>query len=401
MTQNMLANTNYRLVVALVFLFFLGFSATAQEKFELRDGDRVVLLGSGIIENEQQYGWLESLFTSLWPDRYISFRNLGWSGDTVFGEARTYYTSQPSPFELLISQVKAVNPSLAILAYGMVESEKGEQGLATFTEGLNTLLDSLDKLSTKVVLLSPLSLTHQLKSEKERTTQDANTYYTRIKTVADERGLTHIDINPLMVNHGKQIMGTGVHLNEKGYAWLAAYIREALGFPIQESNLQIDWRKKEVLTSSEISNLKWENKENLFSLSLIYEYLPIPLPDRIESQPTIMVKGLKKGQYGLRINEEIVAVGTHQEWEKGIVLQQGPGIRQSERLRETIQKKDEIYFRQYRPQNRTYILGFRAYEQGRHEEDLKDLDLLVAWLDGQINQLKQPQQQQLYFFSIQ
>lgn len=401
MTQNMCASTSYGLAFALFFTFSLGFSASAQEKFELQDGDRVVLLGSGLIENEQRYGWLECLLTSLWPERYISFRNLGWSGDTVFGEARTYYTSPPSPFELLISQVKAANPSLVILAYGTVESEKGEKGLPAFSTGLNTLLDSLDKLVPKVVLMSPLFLAHRLNPEMGKTMQDGNPYSESIKRVAEERGLTHIDVNPQMDIHGEEIMGTGLQLNEEGYAWLAAYIRESLGFPLRENKLQIDWRQKEVLTSSEISNLKWENKESLFSLSLMNTHLPVPLPDRVESLSKITVKGLKKGQYGLRVNDEIVAVGTHQDWENGIALQQGPVIRQSERLRETIQKKDDIFFRQYRPQNRTYILGFRAYEQGRHEEDLKDLGLLVAWLDGQINQLKQPKQQQLHFFSIQ
>ena len=58
------------------------------EKFELRDGDRVVLLGGTFIEREQQYGYLEAGLLSHFPGRKITVRNLGWSGDTVWGEAR-------------------------------------------------------------------------------------------------------------------------------------------------------------------------------------------------------------------------------------------------------------------------------------------------------------------------
>lgn len=63
--------------------------------FELKDGDRVVLLGATMIEQEQRYGYWEAALTSRWPDRNVTFRNLGWSGDTVRGEART--ASAPRP----------------------------------------------------------------------------------------------------------------------------------------------------------------------------------------------------------------------------------------------------------------------------------------------------------------
>ena len=47
------------------------------EKFELRDGDRVVFLGNTLIEREQKYGYWELMLTMAWPERNITFRNLG------------------------------------------------------------------------------------------------------------------------------------------------------------------------------------------------------------------------------------------------------------------------------------------------------------------------------------
>ena len=56
--------------------------------FEFRDGDRVVFLGSAFIERLQNTGYLETMLTAAIPSKNITFRNLGWSGDTVWGDAR-------------------------------------------------------------------------------------------------------------------------------------------------------------------------------------------------------------------------------------------------------------------------------------------------------------------------
>src|SRR5262245_57862453 len=60
----------------------------ARGEFELRDGDRVVLLGDTLIEREQHFGFIELMLTTRFPERNITFRNLGWSGDTPSGDSR-------------------------------------------------------------------------------------------------------------------------------------------------------------------------------------------------------------------------------------------------------------------------------------------------------------------------
>src|SRR5262249_38018163 len=66
--------------------------------FELADGDRVVLLGNTLIEREQRYGYWEAALAARFPRRAVQFRNLGWSGDTVFGEARAGFGSAADGF---------------------------------------------------------------------------------------------------------------------------------------------------------------------------------------------------------------------------------------------------------------------------------------------------------------
>ena len=98
----------------------------------------------------------------------------------------------------------------------------------------------------------------------------------------------------------------------------------------------------------------------------------------------LQITGLKKGFYTLTADDEQITTASAKQWAEGVPLRQGPLFEQASRLREQIIKKNEIFFHQYRPQNRTYILGFRAYEQGRHAEGLKELGLIITWLEGQI-----------------
>ena len=55
--------------------------------FEFRAGDRVVFLGATLLEREHDDVYLESLLTARFADKNLTFRNLAWSGDTVWGDS--------------------------------------------------------------------------------------------------------------------------------------------------------------------------------------------------------------------------------------------------------------------------------------------------------------------------
>ncbi len=96
----------------LAFLSLLApLAVRAAEPFEWKDGDRVVLIGGTLIEREQRYGYWEAALTSRWPDRNITFRNLGWSGDTVFGEARAGFGAAAEGFAHLRQHVLELKPT--------------------------------------------------------------------------------------------------------------------------------------------------------------------------------------------------------------------------------------------------------------------------------------------------
>src|SRR6266581_1477716 len=137
----------------LVVMLFAS-AAAAAPKFELQDGDRVVFIGNTFIERDIQYNYLETLLSAQWPKRNFTFRNMGWSGDTVFVPARA--GSGPNRgIDLLVEYVKELRPTVLFIAYGMNESFEGEAGLSRFVDGYNKLLDALAPTKARLVLISP------------------------------------------------------------------------------------------------------------------------------------------------------------------------------------------------------------------------------------------------------
>ena len=71
-------------LLALGVVFGRGADAVdAADGLELRDGDRIVLLGNTLIERAQIYGYLETMLTIGNPGMGLTFRNIGWSADNA------------------------------------------------------------------------------------------------------------------------------------------------------------------------------------------------------------------------------------------------------------------------------------------------------------------------------
>jgi hypothetical protein len=55
-----------------------------------------------------------------------------------------------------------------------------------------------------------------------------------------------------------------------------------------------------------------------------------------------------------------------------------------EPVRAAVCKKNELYFHRWRPQNETYLFGFRKHEQGRNAKEIVEFDPLVAAAEAEI-----------------
>ena len=359
--------------------------------FELKNGDRVVFLGNSLFENDFQYGYLELALTTRWPDRDVTYRNLGWTGDNVFGVARGSITNPPTAYELLMEHLTKAQPTVVFLAYGGIEAQDGdgEAGLPTFKEGLTKLLDKIDQLGAKAILLSPIPI---LSADSAQSLTQRNAmlelYAATIAKTATERSTRYIDIfKPIQeINRKGVLTENGIHLNETGYYYLSTILEKGLGLPPRTEPVAITISKATVEAAAPAKMLDSGANSASFKFTINERYLPLPMADsgRTISGQIVKIAGLKKGFYKLTADNSEVITASANQWAEGVEIRQGPSFEQVHALRQMILKKNELFFFQYRPMNTTYILGMRAHEQGRHVKGLEEQSIIIKWLEGQI-----------------
>ena len=99
----------------IVGILLLAGLVHSSQALEIRDNDKIALLGNTFIERAQKYGYIETAITSANPDKNLTFRNLGWSGDTVFGHSRSYFGPPSEGFNRLQTLIEAEKPTLMLL----------------------------------------------------------------------------------------------------------------------------------------------------------------------------------------------------------------------------------------------------------------------------------------------
>lgn len=361
---------------------------------EFRHQDRIVFLGSSIFENELEKGYLEFAITSRWPDRDLTFRNLGWTGDNVFAEARSTFSTPPTPYQQLFQQIRNAQPNHVLIAYGGIESQKGEEGLGQFIKGLEVIIDSVDALGAQTILLSTIPV--KLAGSQENTiiqNKNLKLYADAIASLASKRKKRFADLyTPVAQNGDDLYRDNGIHLNNDGYYYLAQVLERAFGWPERATKITLNASKPNASANQPARVAP--GKDGKITFILEENLLPLPVtasgqPSR-EASVSIQVNGLKKGIYTLTENGRQLVTASASEWAGGIALDHGISQVQAEKICDYIVKKNDLFFQQYRPLNRTYILGFRAYEQGRHKQGLQDLNFIITWLEGQINLHRKP-----------
>jgi lysophospholipase L1-like esterase len=383
-----------------------------QPALEFHDGDRVTLLGAGFIERLQQTGYLETVLTSRLPGRDMTFRNLGWSGDTVWGEARGLFGGQPQGFERLMHDVKLTDPTVILIAYGNNEAHGGEAGLPRFRQGMQQLLDKLTTTNARLALLSPLQRENLGPPLPDPTAYNANVkrYAAAIKQMAAERELPYFELNPLAerdhsfrpISPAERLTTDTLTLTNYGTWLVAGRIATALGVPPQSGELQVDVIQQEVTspagTKAKLAATDKGWKFDLAAGQLPYPMLPEHAPPAAEQQaeqPQVVIKGLPAdANYRLLIDGQEVARGSAAQWNKGLEIESRPEQKQIERLRRLITTKNELFFNRHRPQNETYLFLFRKHEQGNNAVEIPQFDPLIESKEHEIADARVAQKQQ-------
>lgn len=373
--------------------------------FQLLDGDRVVFLGDTLMERTQENDYLETRLTARYPDRQIKFRNLGWSGDTVFGESRAGFGSVADGFQQLKHRVFEAQPTVIFVGYGGAASSAGEAGVSEFSKGLDKLLNLLEETKATIVILSPLKqedLGKPLPSP-ERFNRDRELYSEVLKNAAQSRAYPFLDLYTLL-GDGKQspfkksFTDNGIHLTSYGYWQAAAVIEKALGWETSEWSVEVDVRDKGAAAGGTKLDAVRIETDKLSFQALDPVLPPAPAPPRSPATATVpgmrrslKITDLPAGAYTLKIDGQPILKASAAEWGQGQAIPSTvPEFAQSEKLRHAILAKNELFFHRWRPQNETYLFGFRKHEQGNNAREIPMFDPLIEKAEAEIAKLRVP-----------
>ncbi len=233
------------IILALCARFSAGaVLAQNSDAFELREGDRVVLVGDTLIERERTEGFIEYAATTSFPERPVTFRNLGWSADTPQGQSRVGFDHTKSPnvwFQQLTNSIALLKPTVVFLGYGMANSFEGESGLPKFVAQLGTLMDAVQQNSATAlrwVILSPIAhekLPSPLPDPSAHNLQ-LSVYVKALKDLATSRKTHFVNLFENLAPDksaasSPALTDNGLHLTSYGYRRAARAIRASLQWP--------------------------------------------------------------------------------------------------------------------------------------------------------------------------
>lgn len=291
--------------LALILFFLAPLSQAAEKPFTLPDDAKIAYIGNTVAERDQIHGYFETRLIESFPNQNIIYRNLGWSGDTVTGQARARFGQAIDGFNHIAAHVADLKPNVIFLNYGLNEAFSGPAGLDAFNDNLKKMLDMLSKGSPQIVIFSIMQQEKLPPPLPDPASQNENIklYNAALAKAAADRHLLFIDLYEVpaqfaAANPGKPFTANEIHPTPEGYQFLSDAIVKGLG-------------------------------------------LPTPPPSA-----------------------------------------------NFEPIRKLTIEKNRLYFHRWRPENETYIFGFRKAEQGRNAVEIPQFDPLIAAKEAEINKLK-------------
>jgi len=365
------------------------------------DTERIVLLGSTFIERAQRFGYLETAIVRRLPGRTVSLRNLGWSGDTVFAASRGIFDPPAKGYTRMLDQIRGLKPTVIVLAYGGNESFAGTAGLPRFLKQLGQLIADLKPTQAQIVLASPHWHATAPPPLPDPTTRNQNLelYIQSLAKYAAQHKLPFLDLRSVLAAAKQpaaiQLTDNGIHPNAAGYWSCAERVAEQLIGPTDAKDGG-NWRV-EIDASGDVKQSQGTRLDQIqiqpgrVRFRVRDQHLPAPRFGQIARHARrLKITGLPAGKYVLNIDGQPVARGSAAEWSQSRTLDDGPEFMQVEQLRRAIVAKNLNYFHRWRPQNVTYLFGFRKHEQGQNAKEVAEFDGLVRDAETRIRELKKP-----------
>ena len=432
--HSFLMSINYRnLAVALASLVLAARAPAAD--FFIHDGDRVVFLGDSITEQRLYTTYIEAYALARYPAWKITFRNVGWGGDTSWLRQRahpdenTLFAAAEAPQQAMVEDsvkrglerdVLPLRPTAVTIDFGMNDHAYQpfrEDIFRAYARSEAQLAKVLEGAGARVALLT----TQPIEEKRPDPDQDARNQSLRrfsdgLKDVADREGALFVDeFAPYMslmlrerAGNPSATIGGGdaVHPGPAGHTLMAWAILKGLGAPAAVSRADIAAPAGTVAAAEHcaISNVK--ASDGGLTFDRLDEALPMPIDARAEaalklapvlddlSRYELRVTGLAPGNYEVKIDGETVARMSQDKLAEGVNLSDLPGpiTKQCGAILSLVFQKNDLFFHRWRE---VQLLTLPAWAEnsasadGRAAEVAK-LDRQIAEFESQIDEGRKP-----------
>lgn len=379
------------LVYIILFSIALGCQPNKGTQTTLQDKDvnRIVLLGGSLISEMDNYGFFEKSMIRAYSDQSISFRNIGWPADDVFGLARSQFGSaqntkswQPPSAEegfgsqVLMQHINEANPSTLIIGYGSeVAFSETQDDFELFKSGYIRLLDFAEKKGIKVILLSPTKQevvfsSLETCSKRNSWLAKANTF---IKEQSSQRGYLFIDLFNNLIEDQKQHLFTtnGIQLNKEGYKKMSNLMLKSLNLASPNKfTINLD-EKANIIKVENCKTTDFATTVRGVSFDLTPDQM-LYAGNLISKEPVAVYIN---GQLHSKRQDTISFINLLADSLK------------YERISATIKEKNSLHRYRIRPLNEAYIFLFRRHEMGHLAYEINDLNNLVVEKEREISKL--------------
>jgi len=385
-------------ILTIVLILSVRF-AEGQAPSLLKPHDRVVFIGNTFADNLRRHNYLETALIARFPEYKLTFRNLGWSADTLSLQPR------PLNFGSLDEHLTRMQADVIIACFGMNESYDGEPGLEGFRKQWELLLEHFasqqytGQSAPRVILVTPVA--HEqtdLPVDPAAHNKQLKLYSAAMRDVANSRGLTCIDLftptqQQMQTHPSQKLTENGVHLNAYGYWAVSQMILEQLAGQSPrwsiETKCEPDYDFQKPLPIP-VDRTDWPMP-------------PAPegtlaSPGLLNSQPKLKVSGLPAGEYRLMFGGNELARASATDWVRGVILADTPDQQHAETIRATVADKNETFFHRWRAPNSEYIFGRRTKPYGvvSFPPEMKVFDRLIDQKEQQVLTLSMPRERAVW-----
>ncbi len=420
-------------ILACAFAWIATLGCPASD-FAIRDGDRVVFLGDSITEQRLYTTYIEAYALTRHPRWKMSFRNVGWGGDTSWLRQRTrpdegrLFAAEGKDLDAMVEDsvgrglgrdVLPLKPTFVTVKFGMNDHSYQTfrpDIFRAYSRSQTEIAQVLAGAGARVAFLTPQPIEDKRPDpDKDARNQSLRRFSDGLKDIAAANNALFVDqFGPYMdrmlaerATDPKAFIGGGdaVHPGPAGQTLMAWIVLKGLGATPQVSEVDIEVASKSVrATSCQVDNLAFADGGVAFDR--LDEALPMPVDPRAESalglapvldelsRYTVRVAGLSEGAYAITVDGEAATRATAAELSKGVNLSQsaGPVTRQAREVLDLVFQKNNRFFERWR---RVQLYSPPDWAAGpeienRRAAELKRIDDEIAADEARIDAARMP-----------